>query len=357
VTGYPLGKRELSADFAGVLSGNLSLTKRPDALTFDYLTAFSLGPVAQGDSSLGPINRPWYVRADNATKTVFIARANDSNDGWEAETALFVWVGNDINEVDFAFEQAGRPVVCAERTIGGAKEIWLYWYKPFAAAFVFEKFDDGRTPRLVLDNPPDQSNSDVEFFYLKTAVGLVVRTQREAYAIAHATPHVEEVDWYLEDVFHTNNWRVALLLVKRNPGGQYVKKRMETALMPVFFTPNAGGFTVGGELLSIEDRVTLIKVTQDYDGFATGVGLTSIDDHALFIFHTLFDTDGYQSPIALQSVDDHTILLYHTLYDKDGIQTPVVLNSITDAVVLILHTLYDKDGFQAPISLQSIDDS
>jgi hypothetical protein len=355
--GYPLGIRELSADFGGIKTGNLSLLKRPDALTFDYLTAFSLGPVALGDSSQGPIARPWYVRADNATKTVYTAKANDTNDGWEAEQVLFVWVGNDINEVDFAFEQAGRPVVTAERTIAGVSEIWLYWFKPFLGAFTFEKFDNGRTPRLVLDNPPDTANSDVEFFYLKTGVGLVVRTQREAYAVAHATPHVEETDWYLEDVFYTNSWRVALLLVKHNPGGQYVKKRMETALMPVFFTPVVDAMTVGGDLLSLEDRITLIKVTQDYDALTNGVGISSIDDHALFIFHTLYDTDGMTGSVGFQSIDDHTVLLFHTLYDKDGIQLPFAINSLDDRTVLFFHTLYDKDGIQLPISIQSIDDS
>lgn len=355
--GYPLGIRELSADFVGVKTGNLSLTKRPDALTFDYLTAFSLGPIALGDSSQGPIARPWYVRADNATKTVYTAKANDTNDGWEAEQVLFVWVGNDINEVDFAFEQAGRPVVCAERTIAGVAEIWLYWFKPFAGTFVFEKFDNGRTPRLVLDNPPDTSNSDVEFFYLKSATGLVVRTQREAYAVAHATPHVEEPDWYLEDVFYTNNWRVALLLVKHNPGGQYVKKRMETALMPVFFTPNLDGYTAGGDFISIEDRVTLIIVQQEYDGYTNGMELSAIDDHALFIFHTLYDTDGLQQPMALQSIADVVTLLFHTLYDKDGLQQPMTLSSLDDKVVLFFHTLYDIDGYQNPLAIQSIDDS
>lgn len=355
--GYQLGIRELTDDFAGVKSANLSLTKRPDALTFDYLTAFSLGPIGIGDASAGPIDRPWYVRADNATQTVFTGRANDTNDGWEAETVLFTFTGADVNEVDFAFEQAGRPVVCAERTIGGVKEIWLYWYKPFIGAFTFEKFDEGRTPRVMLDNPPDTSNSDVEFFYLKTDVGLVVRTQREAYATVHATPHIEEPDWYLEDVFYTNNWRVALLLVKHNPGGTYGKKRMETTLMPVFFIPNNEGMTVGGNLLSLDDRITLLIVTQESDAIATSMSLSAIDNHSLLLFHTLYDTDGMTDGIGMQSIDDHTVLLYHTLYDKNEMQTPVVLSSINDITVLFFHTLYDKDGLQPPLSIQSIDDS
>lgn len=354
---YPLGKRELTSDFLGRRTSNVSTTKRPDAITFDYLTTFSLGPIDIGDLTQGVINRPWYVRADNASKTIYIARSNDTNTAWLPETILFTWVGDAISEIDLSFEQAGRPVVCAERTVLGNKEVWLYWYKPFASAFVFEKFDNGRTPRIVLDNPPDITNSDVEFFYLKPTVGLVYRTQRDAYAVVRTTPHVDEVDWYLEDVFYTNNWRVSLLLVKHNPGGQYVKKRMETALMPVFFIPNTEGMAVGMSLTSLEDRVTLYLVAQDYDAISAGVSLTTIDDRITLIFHTLYDSDGMTEGLSISSIADTVTLFFHTLYDTDGIQSPMTLTSINDAVILFLHTLYDTDGIQNPISILSIDDS
>lgn len=355
---YPLGKREFTADFAkGHLTANLSITKRPDAVTFDYLVGFSLGPIALGDVSLGIISHSWYARADNANKVVWMARRNDANNAWLPETILFHFSGEDIEEVDFAFEQAGRPVVCAERLVAGVREVWLYWFDPFLGAFTFVKFDNGRTPRVVLDNPPDTSNSDVQFFYLKTAVGLVVRTQHEAYATAHATPHIEETDWYLEDIFYTNNWRVAGVLVQHTAAGKYNKKRLESALMPVFLGPKDNNMTFSGDILSILDRVTLFFVAPLSEDYQFPLGMTSIDDGPILLFHTLFDKDPMQFPMTVLSADDHIAQLFATTYDIDNFKYPMSLTSADDTVVVILHTLFDKDAMKFPMTLTSIDDS
>lgn len=355
---YPLGRRELSADFAGTKASNLSLTKRPDALTFDYLVAFSQGPVDIADLTEGIIARPWYVRADNTLKKVFVARGNDANDAWESEIELFMWTGDDINEVDFAFEQAGRPVVCAERTISTVVTVWLYWFDPDFGSFQFEQFDTGRTPRLVLDNPPDITRSDVQFFYLQTGNGLVVRTQREAYAVANATPHVEELNWYLEDVFYTDNWRIAVILVKYASGGTYNEKRMETTLMPVYFTPILDKMTSSGALLSLDNSVVLIIGLQyDKDGLTNSFTMTSVDDHELLIIRTLYDKDGFVGSVDFNSITDHELLIIRSMYDKDGFTSSGSLTSISDVEILLFHTLFDKDGFTSGVTFNSIDDS
>lgn len=355
---YPLGKRELTADFnKGVLASNLSTTKRPDALTFDYLRAFSLGPKAIGDLSGGIINRPWYVRADNDEKVVYVARANDTNTAWDDEVSLFSFTGEILNEIDFAFEQNGRHVVCAERTISGTKEVWLYWYDPSVPGFVFVKFDDGRTPRVVLDNPLDITNSDVQFFYLKPDTGLVVRTQRDTYDIAVVTTHVEETDWYLEDVFYTNNWRIAAILVQHTEAGLYNKKRMETTLMSVFLGAEDNKIKADVAVVSIMDKEVLLRRASSIDLFKTGVDITSIDIHDLFIYATLYDIDKFLSALSVSTISDKVVKTFHTLYGIDLFSMSMIISSMSDVEIILRHTLFDKDAFNAGISFTSIDNS
>ena len=53
------------------LSG-VSTDIRPDALSFDHLTAFSLGPIAIGDTSKGVVFKPWRIRYNKPTGEFFI---------------------------------------------------------------------------------------------------------------------------------------------------------------------------------------------------------------------------------------------------------------------------------------------
>jgi hypothetical protein len=353
---YPPGTRELNADFAGVKSANLTLLKRPDALTFDYLTAFTLGPQNIGDTLSSIIDRPWYVRADNMAKKVYTARANDANTAWEAEVELFSFVGADIEEIDVAFEQASRPVVCAERNTGlaGAKEVWLYWYNPFTPGFEFVKFDSGRTPRVLLDNPPDITRSDIQLFYLKEAQGLVYRQQRDAYAIVITTPHVDYTDWYLEDVFYTHNWRVGLVLVKHNVDGSYTKKRMETSLMPL------GLITSDIEIQPPEFDEGELRIGLQY--FDAGV-------EKFWIVHPEYIAGELRSPIVYVGGDQPFALfepsdefkMIHPDYvtgelrvskflaeplDDGVVMIAPAFNTGVLYVALIQHTTYDQDKMQ-----------
>jgi hypothetical protein len=158
---YIPGPREVQADFntPGHVRSGLDLTRRPDAIILDPLVAYSMGPIALGDASAGPQNRPWRARA-TATQ-VLVSRANDANTAWEAETVLFNYAGAPIVEMDLAFEQLARAVIAAERD----GEIWVYWFDPILGDFIFQNFGDGRTPRCMLDNPADPSDSDVIVFY------------------------------------------------------------------------------------------------------------------------------------------------------------------------------------------------
>lgn len=333
-------------------SVNLSLLKRPDALTFDYLTAFTLGPREIGDASFGPVDRPWYVRADNATKSIFTSRANDANDAWEPEVLLFTFEGVDLEEVDIAFEQAGRPVVCAERKSGlaGAKEVWIYWYDPFLASFTFQNFGSGRTPRTLLDNPPDTTRSDIQVFYLKPGVGLVYLQQRDSYAVEIATPHTEETDWYLEDVFYTNNWRVGVVLVRHNPDGSYTKKRMETALMPVYLPPDH--MVSSADVLAADMDVTMAYVEVDSDSMTADVSAISGSLVVPFTQLTL-DPDNISAGASVQSAELALSKIKHTLYDKDQLAPAATVQSTELAEILIQSSLYDRDSLTTAASILS----
>lgn len=359
---YPLGRREAQADFVGHRTGNVSITKRPDAISFDYLTSFSMGPRAFGDISTGATDRPWRVRADNALKQVFLAKTDDTGTAWMAETLLFSFAGVDIEEIDLAFDQSGNALVCMERNsgAGGAKEVWLYWFKPTAGMFVLEMLEAGRTPRILLDNPPDPTNSDVILFYLKTGVGLVYRVQREVYAVVHATPHIIEPDWYVEDAFYTKGYRVAVFL-SHHSGKTYGKKRLETTLMPVFIQHEdlkMFGWAVNGTLVR-----TLIIFTDDpaYAGNAAGpmlqeyftMGGTLGGANTLagnVIFHTLYDIPALQFGGGLSDdgalTDPGITFLTHDLYDIEEftLGAGVALGTLAGSV--IFHDLYDKDSFK-----------
>ena len=245
---YPIGKREFQEDFeAGVLTANLSTVRRPDALSFSYLQAFTVGPIAIGDQSGGTLNRPWYCRVDNTTKSVYIAKANDANDAWEAESVLFTFTGEDpIDEVDVAFEQNARPVVVAERS----GHLWIYWFDSTISQFSFDDFGPGRCARVALDDHRFNSmTSDVMVFYINEEMGdsgtVCYRVQRERYQTENTTPleggafygginlpAIENL--YLEDLFQSRKYRLTLVFSVREPlTGVWSIGRLASTMYPI----------------------------------------------------------------------------------------------------------------------------
>lgn len=237
--------REFRADFeveAFEVDG-ASTARRPDAISIDYLTAFTLGPVAEGDNSQGPVGWAWYA-ADRGGE-VYFARENASGDGWGEETLLMAYEGAPILELDFCFEQNGRPVLCAERATGadGASELWIYWFDPTlnegTGAFIFENMGAGRTPRCILDTPQNPGNSDVLVFYQSDADGRTAyRMQRERYETPNLTPGGTELadvsNAYIEDVVRTASQRLVVIYSVRDPeAGTYDLTFMATELDPI----------------------------------------------------------------------------------------------------------------------------
>lgn len=175
---------------------NTSLVLRPGAMTQDYLTAFSYGPLEIGFTDSGSVARVWRARNvdTGVSSSVRISAAAISAAGYTTESALFTFVkgaSGSIRELDLAFDSAGRASIAAERSGSAATgTIWLYWFNGILSQFVFQQFATGsRSPRLVLDNPEDTPNSDLLLFYVDGLSGsLLYRQQRDAYAIPYRVP-------------------------------------------------------------------------------------------------------------------------------------------------------------------------
>lgn len=157
---------------------------------------------------------------------------------WEKETPLFTYAGAAINELDAAFEQAGRVVVCAERTIQGQPEIWVYWFNPTLGSFAFEKKALGRNPRCILDDPFDTTNSDVLIFYVRIPdQRICYRRQRDRYDTEFETPVVKVkasyVDVYLQDVVKDRSGRLVVIYALHDIAyGRWSYGRLESSLYP-----------------------------------------------------------------------------------------------------------------------------
>lgn len=186
-----LGVREFYAELASdtvVLDPGLSLVRRPDAISVDYLTAFTLGPYNIADFSRGPVDRPWKVRA--VGNRIYYARLNEARTGFENEVFLFEFIGPPPLEIDAAFDQSARILVCMERAtgIGDASEVWIYFFDPTLPGFVLTNFGSGRTPRALLDDAVDSNNADILVFYLRDGVGMCWRQQRDRYLTQYIVP-------------------------------------------------------------------------------------------------------------------------------------------------------------------------
>lgn len=247
--GPPSGGLEFQAEFQTGTDEYLgtSSARRPDAIVLDYLTAFCTGPVAEADVSQGLLDRAWRARCVNGVDsgTVYMARSSvgvaATREGtagdFEADAEIFSFAGLPVLELDVAFEQSARPVVCLERATGaaGASEVWLYWYDPRIPGFTLANLGAGRNPRVILDDPGNSAESDVLLFYISDPNDrLEMRVQREFYAVPHATPIEGVANTYCEEVAFARNNRLHVILSVRDAvGGRYKLAALESAPYPV----------------------------------------------------------------------------------------------------------------------------
>lgn len=221
--------REYQADFSSGTLDLADITVRPDGVV--PLIAITFGPTAQGDTSKGLLYKAWYARADNTAGKVYLGEAhNEARDGWKDETELFSFAGDPITELDITTDQNGNFVVVAERS----GHVWIYYYKPLVAAFVFEDFGAGRTPRCCLDDPRHSSRSDILVFYVAGSA-LMVRTQSDLYTVEVNTGQAMSANQYVEKIIRDDALQLHIIISRRDPAvGQYTISRLSSLLYPYY---------------------------------------------------------------------------------------------------------------------------
>lgn len=191
---YRETQTEWEASGTAVVQGT-SITARPDALSIDYQTAYTYGPIATGSISAGLVEKVWRARNvwSNNTGSIVLTREGDSG-GWNPELTLFTYTGSRIDELDLVFSSDGRAAIAAQRQTGNpaalsGSQIWLYWFNPNINNFTFQNFGTGSTPRVILDSPELPDQSDVLLLYVRDSTGNVYfRQQRDQYGIEYYVP-------------------------------------------------------------------------------------------------------------------------------------------------------------------------
>ena len=266
--------REYQAQFAispFLVSSSISL--RPDAVSFDYKTAFTLGPIAVGSGSSGLFDKVWRVRADDQNNVWYSV---EEGTGWSIEQLLMTYAGNPIIELDAAFEQLGRINFVAQRNTGtgDTPEVWLYWFDPLESNFVFQNLGSGRTPRISLDDWQTPSRSDVLVFYIDDTENKIrYRVQRERFEIVNNTPVTTTQNTYLEKVGFAVDNRYRVTYSERNTTtGKYELKQLASISYPRLKTVSSESHIATGSAISatLYDIVIISSFFNPEQHFATG---------------------------------------------------------------------------------------
>ncbi len=256
-----------------ILSGDGgSLVRRLDAISIDYLTGFSVGPVQVSDVGQGLIRYVWRVQVVGGN--IQISRNTDDGSGWTIPTVLDTvptdWI---ISELAFAFDQNGSPIVCFE--VEG--RVWLYWFDPRVGSRVFTDFAQGRTPRLLLDDPETTVDSDVLLVYVSdTNNRIEVRQQRDLYEIVLPTPVTGAFGLHVEKVAKATDNRLHVIYSRRNQvAGTYDLFTLESAPYPYRpheYVSQVHALLLGGILRETTFLVDTVElVTQSYAEISSGV--------------------------------------------------------------------------------------
>lgn len=288
-----------------------SKSRRPDAVSLDYLTSHSMGPVDQQDPSEGVFTYAWRVRLiDN-----FVALARETDGAWEEDTILFS-ITDGLGAalaLDLGFTQSADPVVAVERAtgFGGISEIWIYYYNPLLAAFEFGNFGEGRNPRVVIDQPHNSLEADIQVFYISSVVGLVHRQQRDRYQIEYFIAAADE-NMFLEEALVRTDRRIELVLAVRDvEAGQYDLQSVVSLLYPIAVETEA--LNVSNSVSDLVLRVVIFA--QDAEVESLGVSHVAIVDlHELLILYDVVEEVGVSHSIELEL---RTLLIQYSLETEE----------------------------------------
>lgn len=145
----------------------------------DRKISYHWGPVQVQDPSQGLLVKVWTLRAEGAEAVL-------SAPGSPTVTVFTRSV--DIDNVNLAFDQNGRPCVCFEEE--GSGDSYLYWFDPVPNEPTFMAIPgDASSPRITLDDARvfNGANSDVILGYVRD--GLVrYRQQRDRFTVEYTPP-------------------------------------------------------------------------------------------------------------------------------------------------------------------------
>ncbi|MEJ6520334.1 hypothetical protein PQI64_11315 [Shewanella bicestrii] len=168
-----------------------------------------LGP-EQLNSSGGNIKAAWWL-FEYTGNDVTASKYN----GNIFESAISVFLVNNIKRLAATFDQLGRPMVFFETTDNKLK---LYWFDPVLVKNIITQFGDGNYPYATFDIRWDTSNprSDVMLFYMRSGA-IYYRLQRDRYAIEYATPVTADAA-FIKEADMAVDYRLQLLYSYRDTG-------------------------------------------------------------------------------------------------------------------------------------------
>lgn len=329
-------------------------------MSYDFLTSYTLGPVEQGDFSAGLADRIWRVKIYN--QTINLARENDAKTGFEPDVFLTNIPFSPV-ESDAAFDQAARVFVCLE--FNG--HVWFYWFKPSAAAFVFEDFGPGHSPRCTLDQLTNRDDSDLHVFYMRN-LKLYYRVQRENYAVEHDTGYVGEATSFVDDAGITKGGRVVALIANVDPDGHYSFAHTFSTLLPYLSDRETTYISLGiqnGQLvivvLPVGPPADGLPYQDDVESWHEGLNIVSGILAAPIILvappgdGTPYqdDVESFHEGLTIISGSIPVVIINHTTFDTDSWKEGLTIQSGVLAVIVIVHTTFDVEQFHEGLTIIS----
>ena len=324
--------RELQADFASGNTQGTSFSRRPDAVSRDYLTAVAPGPRALSDPTEGLLAKGWYARADNGDGKVYLSGSRDDTRlGWETEEELFTYSGADIVELDLCFDQNGAPLIVTER----AGHVWIRYYDPGVPGWVFEDFGVGINPRCILDDPINSSTSDMLVFYIRDGK-VRYREQNDLYDSEGDTGAAVTADQYLEGTIRDGEHRIHVVLSTRDTGdGTYALSRLTSELYPIPMTPEGLALKV----FALTGTVTLVILEYDMSTEEISIEPSAIAGTVLEVIYpeSMLDEFDFEVEVSAVSVIDTVID-----YEPDPEELDILNTAIAGTILqIVIH--YEPD--------------
>lgn len=333
---------EKQADFepGGETLEGSSTTRRPDAISLDYLRAFTLGPEVVQDPSEGVFDYVWYARVDNAAGEVYVARETDAGDGWQAESLLFSFSGDDLEEIDFAFDQNGNTVLVAERGTGsgGAPELWIRFFDPTLGTQDFSSYGPGRTPRALLDAPRQPQRSDVLVFYCHDGNDrLEFRVQGDRYQTATGTGLTGVANLAVEGLAKAVDSRLQVIYSDRDASaGTYSLERLVSVLYPILAQTEA--FRPTHQVLAaIVTQVVTRLQDQPLEAFRPTHRIVSAVLNNLAIQHTTQPEEAFRPAHEIIAATLNDLAIQHTTQPVEAFRpTHEILSATLEEVIIRL---------------------